>query len=41
MTFKVILHLNKTLCLDNVDILEKILKDCVLNKEYIEEKYDF
>ena len=32
---KVILNFMKNLCLDNVDILEKLLKDWALNKKYI------
>ena len=31
----------KILCLHNVDILEKLLKDQALNKKYIAEKDDF
>ena len=41
MTFEVILHLMKKLCLHNVDILKKFLKDKALNKKYVAEKYDF
>ena len=32
MTFEVILNFIKDVCLHNVDILEKILKDQALNK---------
>ena len=31
----------KKLCVHNVDILEKFLKDQALNKKYIAEKDDF
>ena len=41
MTFEVILHFIKKLCIHNVDILEKFLKDQALNKKYIAEKVDF
>ena len=41
MTFVVIFHLMKNLCLYNVGILEKFLKDYALNKKYIAEKVDF
>ena len=35
---KVILHFMKKLCLHNVDILEKLLKDWALNKKNIAER---
>ena len=38
MTFEVILHVMKKMCLHNDDILEKFLKDSELNKKYIAEK---
>ena len=38
MTFEVILHLMKKLRLYIVDILEKFLKDCVLNKNIMQKK---
>ena len=41
MTFKVILHFIKTLCLHNVDNLEMFLIDWALNKKYIIEKNNF
>ena len=40
MTMDDILHLLKNLCLHNVDILGKFLKDQTLNKKYIAEKDD-
>ena len=40
LTFEVMLHFMKTLCLHNVDIREKI-KDSALNKLYIAKKEDF
>ena len=41
MTFEVILHLIKKLRIDNVNTLEKFLKDQALNKKYSAEKDDF
>ena len=41
MTFEVILHFMKNVCLYNVDVLEKFLKDQALNKKYIAKKDDF
>ena len=42
MTFKVILHFVKNLCLYNVDILKKyFFKNWALGKKYIVEKDNF
>ena len=41
MTFVVILHLMKYLRLQNIDILEKFVKDSALNKKYIAENDNF
>ena len=41
MTFQVILHFIKNVCLYNVDILEKFKKDQALNIKYIVEKDNF
>ena len=41
MTFKVILHFIKKLCLHNVDILENFQKAWALDKKYNIEDNDF
>ena len=41
MTFETILHFMKNMCLYNVNILEKVLKDWASNKKYIAENDDF
>ena len=40
MTFEVVLNFMKHLCLHNVEILEKFIKDQALSKKYIAEKDD-
>ena len=41
MTFNVILYFMKKLCLNNVDILKKFIKDKALNRKFVAEKDHF